>query len=400
MKILMINKFLFPKGGAETYALKLGEYLSLQGHEVQYFGMDHPKRTVGNALNAYTKTIDFHESSLWEQLTYPARIIYSTEARRKLRMVLDHFQPEVCHLNNFNYQLTPSILLEIKKWSRSIGKPCKIVYTAHDYQLLCPNHSCNNPSTHSTCEKCLGGNYLHCVKHKCIHSSMLRSILGMLESTIWHASGVYKHIDTIICCSNFIKSKLDTNPLFASRTVTMHNFTESLPFVQPEKQNYVLYFGRYSEEKGIGTLLEAARALPDIPFVFAGSGPMEHLLKDIPNVRNVGFQTGEALHKLIREAKFSIYPSEWYENCPFSVIESQMLGTPVIGSNIGGIPELIVTGKTGELYESKNTEQLTITIQNLWDDPDRIAQYSRNCLQSKFCTLDSYHKELLKVYTQ
>ena len=106
MKILMINKFLYPNGGSETYIFKLGEYLNLQGHEVQYFGMEHEGRIAGNRVNAYTSNMDFHKGSKLAKLTYPIKTIYSAEARRKIRRVLEDFQPDICHLNNFNYQLT------------------------------------------------------------------------------------------------------------------------------------------------------------------------------------------------------------------------------------------------------------------------------------------------------
>lgn len=398
MKILMVNKFLYPNGGSETYIFQLGEELIAQGHEVQYFGMEHERRCVGNRAEAYTRNMDFHGASRLEKLSYPLRTIYSSEARRKIRRVLDDFQPDVCHLNNFNFQLTPSIILEIKKWSRQTGRACKIIYTAHDYQLVCPNHNCRNPRTRGNCEKCLSGNYMHCMKDKCIHRSTLRSALGMLEAYFWRINGAYRHIDTIICCSEFLKSKMDTNPLFAKKTVAMHNFVKPLPVAAAEKKDYVLYFGRFSEEKGIRTLLEACRALPDIPFIFAGTGPLEVELQNIPNVQNVGFQTGESLHKLIREARFSVYPSEWYENCPFSVMESQMLGTPVLGADIGGIPELIMPGKTGELFESRNTTELTEKIQHLWKNRDLLSAYTDDCRQHRFDTPVDYSRKLMNIY--
>ena len=141
------------------------------------------------------------------------------------------------------------------------------------------------------------------------------------------------------------------------------------------KKNYVLYFGRFSEEKGIGTLIKVCKELPDVQFIFAGTGPLEETVNGIKNIKNVGFQKGEALEKLIREARFSIYPSEWYENCPFSVMESQMYGTPVLGANIGGIPELIQVGKTGELFESGNAEDLKKKIEKLWGDKELCAKY-------------------------
>ena len=171
MKVLMINKFLYANGGSETYIFKLGEVLKQHGHEVQYFGMEHEGRCVGNRVNAYTSDMDFHGGSKLSKLTYPIKTIYSKEARVQLRKVLDDFKPDVCHLNNFNYQLTPSIILEIVKWRKETGRDCKIIFTAHDYQLVCPNHMLNNPNTHQNCEKCLGGHFVNCMKGKCIHGS-------------------------------------------------------------------------------------------------------------------------------------------------------------------------------------------------------------------------------------
>ena len=145
-----------------------------------------------------------------------------TIEKKGLRKVLDDFKPDVCHLNNFNYQLTPSIILEIVKWCKETGRDCKIIFTAHDYQLVCPNHMLNNPNTHQNCEKCLGGHFVNCMKGKCIHGSTAKSAIGMMEAEFWKWKGTYKYIDTMICCSEFMKSKMDSNPLFATKTVTMH----------------------------------------------------------------------------------------------------------------------------------------------------------------------------------
>ena len=164
------------------------------------------------------------------------------------------------------------------------------------------------------------------------------------------------------------------------------------------KWDYVLYFGRFSEEKGIGTLVKVCKEMPDVQFIFAGTGPLEDSIKVVSNIKNVGFQKGEALEKLIREARFSIYPSEWYENCPFSVMESQMYGTPVLGADIGGIPELIQVGKTGELFKSGDSVELKKKIQMLWDDKELCAEYSKNCKDISFDTIDEYYEKIMKVY--
>ena len=397
MKILMINKFLHPNGGSETYIFKLGAYLQSMGHEVQYFGMEHEGRCVGNRVNAYTSDMDFHGGSKLSKLTYPLKTIYSSEARKKLRLVLEDFQPEVCHLNNFNYQLTPSTLLEIAKWKKE-GHPCRVIFTAHDYQLVCPNHMCNNPNTGENCEKCLGGHFGNCTKGKCIHGSLAKSAVGTLEAMLWNGCGVYKNIDVMICCSEFLKTKMDCNPLFAGKTLALHNFVDKVERKETEKQDYVLYFGRFSREKGIDTLLKVCKALPEIPFVFAGTGPLEGEIAGVPNIKNVGFQRGQALENLIRQARFSVYPSQWYENCPFSVMESQLYGTPVLGADIGGIPELIEVGKTGELFESGNAAQLKEKIQTLWENRELTDRYSENCAHLRFDDVAAYTEKLLKLY--
>ena len=408
MKILMINKFLYPNGGSETYIFKLGKALEAHGHEVQYFGMEHEGRCVGNRVNAYTSDMDFYGGSKLAKLTYPLKTIYSSEARKKIRAVLDDFKPDVCHLNNFNYQLTPSIILEIKKWSKQTGHACRIVYTAHDSQLVCPNHLMNNPVSHENCEKCLGGHYINCAKNKCIHGSKAKSIVGCAEATFWKIKRTYKMIDTVICCSEFMKSKLDTNKSLEGRTIALHNFIDIDNELQNNdstclndmgiNENYCLYFGRYSEEKGIKVLVEACKKLPEINFVFAGNGSLESELSNVGNIINVGFRTGKDITTLIKHAKFSLCPSICYDNCPFSVMESQMYGTPVIGADIGGIPELIDNGKTGVLFESGNVDSLVNAIKELWNDDNTLKEMSDNCKNVEFDTIEQYYDKLLSIY--
>lgn len=398
MRILLINKFLHPNGGSETYIFKLGNYLKTQGHEVQYFGMEHEGRCVGNAVNAYTSNMDFHGGSKLSKLIYPVKTIYSFEARKKLGLVLKDFEPDVCHINNFNYQLTPSIILEIVSWRKRAKRKCRIVFTAHDYQLICPNHMLHNPNIHENCEKCLGGHFMNCARNKCIHGSRAKSVIGTMEAEFWKWNGVYRHIDTMICCSRFMKEKMDSNPLFRQKTIALHNFVDKVECKGKEKKDYVLYFGRISEEKGINTLIDVCKNLPDVSFVFAGTGPLEEKINDIPNVRNVGFQTGEALKTLIREARFSVYPSEWYENCPFSVMESQMYGTPVLGTGIGGIPELIDVDKTGQLFEPGNAEQLKQSVRKLWDNPEIVEKMADGCRQAVFDDINGYCEKIVQIY--
>ena len=226
MKVLMVNKFLYPNGGSETYIFKLGEQLQALGHEVQYFGMEHEGRVVGNHAEVYTADMDFHTGG-FKKLLYPLHIIYSTEAKRKMRCVLEDFRPDVVHLNNINFQLTPSVIYAVRAYGKKCGKPVKIVYTAHDYQWVCPNHMMRIPATGEICFACRGGDYKQCSKNRCFHNSRVKSILGTTEAQYYAKRKTYGMVDVIVCPSEFMKKQLDTDPLLADKTVMMYNFIDA-----------------------------------------------------------------------------------------------------------------------------------------------------------------------------
>lgn len=416
MKILMVNKFLYPNGGSETYIFQLGEELQKRGHEVQYFGMEHAGRIVENRAQRYTSDMDFHTGKL-SKLLYPFKIIYSFEAKRKMGEVLADMNPDVVHLNNINFQLTPSVIYAVRSYEKKTGRRVKIVYTAHDYQWVCPNHMMRIPATGKICFACRDGHFGACSKNRCIHNSRVKSLLGTVEARFYARRKTYGMVDVIICPSEFMKKQLDTNPLLAEKTVMLRNFVERAASdteenAEPkekrtgseerdgtgkrETHDYVLYFGRFSEEKGIGTLLAACQSLPEIPFVFAGSGPLEDRVSQVKNVENKGFVTGKDLHRLIAGARFSVYPSEWYENCPFSVMESQILGTPVLVSDLGGAPELVQAGRTGELFRGGDEQELAAHIKELWEQPELCKEYREKCKGINFDTVEEYCDKIVR----
>lgn len=396
MKVLLVNKFLYPKGGAETYVFKLGKLLEREGHEVQYFGMKDDRNIVRNRIDALAKTRNF-QAGLRANFKRPLSIIYNSDARKQIRRVLEDFNPDVVHLNNIHYHLTPSIISECGKYRKQVNKNLKIVYTAHDYQLICPSHGLFDNQL-NICEKCIGGNYLHCLKTKCIKNSYLKSLIGTLDAYFWKAKNVYSYVDTIICCSHFLKSKLDTDKRFRGKTIAIHNFIEKAPYREVKKQGYILEFGHLSKDKGTYTVLEVAKRHPEIKFVFAGFGEAVEDIVRIPNAEYVGFQSGEKLEMLIRNAALTVCPSECYENCPFAVIESQMYGTPVVGSNRGGTPELIERGVTGEVFNAGDADDLERQIMRIYKDG--LERYTQNCLKSDFETQDTYIAKLLEVYRE
>lgn len=205
-------------------------------------------------------------------------------------------------------------------------------------------------------------------------------------------------IDTVICPSRFMEQKLSVHPDLRGKTVVIHNFVELFSEDVFEKQNYVLYFGRYCEEKGTPTLLEVCRKLPEIPFVFAGGGPLKEEVAQVKNITDKGFLKGRELAETIGSARFFVFPSEWYENCPFAVLEAQAYGTPVLASNLGGTPELVQNHITGEIFTGGNADELLEKIQRLWNNRSLLEQYTVNCRKAKFETAKEYCVSLVKIY--
>lgn len=395
MKILVVNKFLYNKGGSETYIFNLFEYMKKLGHKVEYFGMDDPNNIAGNSVEQNISNLDF-KGNIFKKAFYPFRIVYSVEARTKIGKVIQNFKPDVIHLNNYNYQVTPSILYEIKKF----GLP--VIQTLHDPQLVCPYHRLYNYKKKENCEKCTDGKFLNCVSERCIDNSRLKSIIGAAESYIYRQLKTYDIVDYFISPSEFLKEKLNSMNINipTGKFIVLHNFTkECMVEYNYNKKPYVLYFGRISVEKGIETLMAACKKLPKIKFKFVGSGEIENELKGISNIEFLGFKTGEELETLISEALFSIYPSEWYENCPMSVLESQMYGTPVIGANIGGIPELINDKIDGLLFIPGDVDDLTEKIIYLFENNELLKQYSYECINKvKKFSIQNYCDKLMHIY--
>ena len=379
MKILMVNKFLYPRGGCETYMLKLSEELKSKGHEIEFFGMYDEKNTVGNSENLYTTNMDFHSTGI-ARFFYPFKIIYSFEASKKIGKVLDSFIPDIVHMNNINFQLTPSIIYAIKK--RNIP----LVQTVHDYQMICPNHLLYSLKEAKPCERCVNGSKFNCLKYSCIHSSKVKSLIGAIEAKLYSLLKTYKKVDLFVCPSKFLAEKLlSADSLYKGKTFMVHNFIEKKPM--PEKTEsiapYVAFASRLSVEKGVDILSEAARLLPDISFIVAGNGPDDECLKNIPNITMKGFLTGDELTSLIANAKVMILPSVWYENCPLNILETHSFGVPVITMNSGGMAELVEDGKTGLLVNEPTPEAVAQAIKKCFTDDEFYSVLKQNCERRK-----------------
>ena len=396
MKILMVNKFLYPRGGSESYMLYLSEHLKKFGHEVEYFGMYDEKNTVGNSAGLYTQNMDFHSNGIGRFL-YPFKIIYSFEAKKKIMQVIDDFKPDIVHMNNINFQLTPSIIYGIKK------RGIPLVKTVHDYQMICPNHLFYNFDKNTPCEKCVNGSYINCIKNKCIHGSFVKSFLGVVEAIFYSCRKTYKKVDLFVCPSNFLENKLlSARGYYKGKTKTIHNFINKEKFSNAERRDgtYIVYVGRLSKEKGIENIAGAAKLLPQYTFVVAGSGPDENILRDIKNIELAGFLTGDKLTELMANAKLLLLPSVCYENCPLSILEAHAMGVPVVTMNSGGMAELVKDGITGTLVNEPTPEGIALKLKETIENEEYYRQLKDNCVNEKdnILSVESYGDILIKEY--
>lgn len=396
MKILMVNKFLYSRGGCENYMLFLAEHLKKLGHEVEYFGMYDPQNTVGNNAGKYTQNMDFHSKGI-ERFLYPFKIIYSFEAKKKIIQVIDDFKPDIIHMNNINFQLTPSVIYGAKK------RGIPVVQTVHDYQMICPNHLLYNFDENQICEKCIKGSYVNCIKNKCIHNSRVKSIIGAIEAKMYSLLKTYKKVDLFISPSYFLEGKLlSAKELYKGKTKTIHNFIDKNKFTHENKNsgNYIAFAGRLSKEKGIEHLAQAAKLLPEYTFMVAGDGPDKNLLENIENVKLVGFLSGEKLIEFMGNAKVIIVPSIWYENCPLSILEAQCMAVPVVTINNGGMAELIKDGITGILVDEPSPEAIASGLRRAIEDEEYYNTLKENCKKEKenILSVQTYSDILIKEY--
>lgn len=400
MKILLINKFLYPKGGDAISTLETGKLLSKKGHEVIYWGMDAPENPKYPYREYFVSYIDYNgQLGILQKIKVSINILYSFEARKKLDCLLKNVKPDIVHLNNFAHQISPSILHAIKKYN------IPAVMTMHDYKLVCPSYLML--SRGKPCERCKEGRYYFCLLRKCTKSSIIKSLVNTLEMYLHHRIiKIYNLIDVFISPSRFLMKKVEEMG-FSGKIIYLPNFV-NVENIQPSynyEEESIIYFGRISHEKGIETLIKAVKGLP-IHLKIIGEGPLKEYLismvknEQVNNVDFLGYKKGEELEKEIKKSMFLVLPSECYENNPRTVIEAFALGKPVIGARIGGIPELVFDGETGYTFETGNAEDLREKILLLLKDSDKIIQMGKKARKfvEKNFNPEKHYKELMNIY--
>jgi len=377
----MVNSYYYMRGGAERCFFDLSDLLRSHGHEVIPFCMDHPLSFPSEFRDDFVSYIDFPtelgKSGLGSKFRVVERAVYSREARRKIEAVIKKVQPELVHIHGFAQQMSTSILPPLK----AAGLP--VIQTLHDYKMVCPNSSFTSHGR--VCEACKGGKYYNMTRYRCKRGSLSASLLASVEMYFHEAFRLYEpNIDLFISPSQFLAGKMVEHGI-KTPIIPIPNFIQPDSF-QPvyESGNYYIYAGRLSPEKGIRTLLNAVQQIKtDAELVIAGSGELEQDLRqfvrdnNLNNVRFVGHLNTTELSALIQRAICTVVPSEWYENYSMIVLESLACGTPVIGARIGGIPEQVVHGENGLLFEPGDAAGLAEQMQRLLDNRAEALEMGR-----------------------
>lgn len=423
MKILLVNKFHYRKGGAETYYLTVGSELERMGHEVAYFSMKHPNNLPCKWDRYFVTQREYNNvKNPLSAVRDGIALIYSPEAKRNFQALCEEFRPDVVHLNNVHRQITLSIL--DAPYLKEHHVP--VFYTAHDYVTICPGYLMLDGEGR-VCDACLeDGKYRHCIENRCVKGSRAKSALAALEASFNRAHRSNERIDRVIAPSSFMRSKLIEGGWPEGKVVALQNFADDAILarasgvagdVTDRESPYLLFFGRLSAEKGVDVLLRAfdaaAPSLPrDMRLIVVGDGPdaaefreLAASLDSAPRIEFAGYQTGDALQTYVERASLAIASSRCRENMPYSIVEAFAAGTPVVGTRIGGIPELVADGVTGFACEPGDVATMADAMvrgaEAFLDAPVYVRmQESCRAYVRENCSRDKFMDQLVELYEE
>ena len=404
MKILLINKFYYLAGGTERYIFAWEKILRAKGHEVMIFSMSHPRNRPCGQAEFFVDEVRFAgDLPLREKLRAATHALWSREARRKMRALLDaEGLPDIAHVRSYLFQLTPSILRPLAER----GVP--IIQSCPDYAPVCVNQHLYNSRTETICEACLRTCRLAPVWKRCIKGSFAASAVGCLAGWLdRHVGRSRRHIRRFITPSAFMRKKLVAGGLPAERVAYVPHFIDAQPIEHSDKPgDYVLFFGRLVPQKGIYTFLKAAQLCSGIPCKILGGGPLEAEVRariaeqNLDNVECLGHCEGDALWSAVRHARAIVVPSEWYEPFGHVILEAMAAARPVIASDIAGPAEIVADGEDGILFPPGDAEALANAMETLWKNPGaavRMGRLGREKALSKYSP-ETHHERLMRHF--
>jgi glycosyltransferase involved in cell wall biosynthesis len=410
MNILIANWTWYPSGGDWTTVENLIRLYEKNGHKVIPFSMKDERNFKSDYDSYFVSKIDYKnlnkKKTIHNSFQVITRSFYSTEAKKNLVKLFNSTKIDLVHLHNYLLYLTPSILPVIKRHN------IPIIWTLHDYSLICP--AVSFVSSDKICEACKGKKYYNCFLHKCKKNSYRASLIAALQNyfnSIWN---IDKYIDYYITPSKFLKQKFVEFGYNENKLVNIYNpfeintlsdFSESKTL---QDNNYILYLGRLEIIKGLETLIRAMKLIRNTTLYIVGDGTASEYLKkmvieeSIKNVNFFGKLGRKEVLQYLQNCQFTICPSEWYENLPYSVVESMAFSKPVVASKIGGIPELVVDGYTGLLFNSGNVEDLVEKINILLNDKSKTISFGQNAKKhiSELVDPDVHYEQLQNIFSR
>jgi glycosyltransferase involved in cell wall biosynthesis len=372
--LLAINNYYYPRGGAEVLFLEHNRMFETIGWQVVPFAMRHPNNLPTPWSEYFADEIEFGEDyGVAAKLVRAPRVVYSLQARQRMRDLLDVVRPHVAHAHNVYHHLSPSVLPLLKE------RGIPLVMTLHDLKLACPAYTMMLGG--QPCERCRGGKLFNVALNRCIKGSLALSSLVMVEAYVHRALRLYEaNVERFVVPSRFLLEKLVDWGFARERFVHIPNFVDLERFKPASGGGHrrFVYCGRLDRLKGVETLLRAAAAARQ-PLTIAGSGPDEARLRGVAeqtgsDVIFTGHLGKDALLGLIQDARAVVVPSEVPENAPLAVLEAYAAGRPVIGAANAGIPELIREDETGVLFPTGDVAALADTLARFAALPEsRIA---------------------------
>ena len=399
MRVLFCNKYNYRFSGTEVYLFELMELMRSNGHEVALFSMADERGEPTPYDRHFVTHIDLKGELSWPQkVRGAAHVIYSTEARRRIRAMIQEFRPDVAHIRSIYHHLSPSILWELR------AQNVPVLYHLNDFKLLCPTY--NFVSGGRACEMCKGGSFWQALRARCYLGAAARATL-VAEAYVHRWLGTYrKCVDLFLAPSRFVRDKFVEHGWDAAHFEVLPHFQDIHTIVEPPNDGPILYFGRLSAEKGIDDLIRAMQQLPHISLVVVGDGPEKNELEQLTaslrltNVEFVGYLGGEERDRRIAESRFTILPSHAYETLGKTILESYAHGRAVIASDIGSRRELIHDRETGLLYRVGSVNQLADAIQLLAANPELTRKMGRAGWEMARCehTPEQNYLKLMGLY--
>jgi glycosyltransferase involved in cell wall biosynthesis len=396
-------------GGQERVLLSEIEWLRSQGHEIAVFAVDNPQTCKDNVRKYLLDTDDIfkaRQKGLRPKLTTKLKYFFSGIYNRKSAKAFEHaihdFHPDIIHSHGPSRYFTSSIFHVAK------GHNLPVIFSEHCVRLACPSYYfLKGYQTYCKDELCIKGNYVHCVLNRCYEKSLLKSIYYSLELA-WNKPRYMECVDYIIAPSQYLRDVLIRTGFDSKKIKLIRNFVDFVP-IKPDfhpGEGFV-FCGRASQEKGLMSLIKAFARMPDLQLKIIGDGNCLKQLKTVVeqnHLRNItitGFIEGSALTPIIENSKCVILPSLCAENAPIILLEAMACGKPILGSNLGGIPEIITDDTVGKLFKPGDVDSMVSSVR--WieslhkDELTEMGANNRRVIEENY-SLDAHGKQITELY--